>query len=189
MQNMHCIRAALLDALPGQFFIDFKELRPMSVSTTKRNISTGETKQERRYPQWQTVLMWRVILAVVVAAVVMRSYELGLPFDRDGYDEGVYWQTLRAMSAGHALYQGIFYSQPPFFILSTFPGYVLFGGSLWSARLDIALVSLFGLLGAFLLGKALPGRLGAVAALLLLVVNPLYLAQSPTIEAELSSPA
>ena len=67
----------------------------MSVSTTKHNISTGETKQERRYPQWQTILLWGVILALVVAAVVMRFYQLGLPFDRDGYDEGVYWQTLR----------------------------------------------------------------------------------------------
>jgi len=164
VQCIHYTRAALLDALPGQFF---KELRPMSVSTTKHNISTGETKQERRCPHWQTVLLWGVILALVAAAVVMRFYQLGLPFDRDGYDEGVYWQTLRAMSAGNALYQGIFYSQPPFFMLSTFPGYVLFGRSLWSARLDIALVSLFGLLGAFLLGKALAGRLGAVAALLL----------------------
>jgi len=186
VQCIHYTRAALLDALPGQFF---KELRPMSVSTTKHNISTGETKQERRCPHWQTVLLWGVILALVAAAVVMRFYQLGLPFDRDGYDEGVYWQTLRAMSAGHALYQDIFYSQPPFFMLSTFPGYVLFGRSLWSARLDIALVSLFGLLGAFLLGKALAGRLGAVAALLLLVVNPLYLAQSQTIEAEVSSAA
>jgi len=119
----------------------------------------------------------------------MRLYHLGLPFDRDGYDEGVYWQTLRSMSAGNTLYKQIFYSQPPFFMLSTFPGYILFGSSLWSARLGIVLVSLLGLLGAFLLGKALSGRLGAIAAMLLLIVNPLYLAQSQTIEAEVSSTA
>jgi 4-amino-4-deoxy-L-arabinose transferase-like glycosyltransferase len=93
------------------------------------------------------------------------------------------------MSAGNTLYQQIFYSQPPFFMLSTFPGYILFGSSLWSARFDIALVSLLGLLGAFLLGKALSGRLGAIAAMLLVIVNPLYLAQSQTIEAEVSSTA
>src|SRR3989442_3933784 len=102
MQNMHCIRAALLDALPGQFFIDFKELRPMSVSTTKHNISTGETKQERRYPQWQTVLLWGVILALVVAAVVMRFYQLGLPFNRNGYDQAVYLQPLLAIMSRDA---------------------------------------------------------------------------------------
>src|SRR5947207_9270967 len=74
-------------------------------------------------------------------------------------------------------------------MLSTIPGYILFGSSIWSARLGIALVSLLGLLGAFLLGKALSGRLGAIAAMLLLIVNPLYLAQSQTIEAEVSSTA
>src|SRR5579883_3110372 len=139
--------------------------------------------------RWQTLLMWGVVVALVIAAVLMRLYKLDVPFDRDGYDEGVYWQSLRAMSAGHALYQSIFYSQPPFFLLSTFPGYAFFGSTLWSARLGIALVSLFGLLGAFLLGKALGGRLGAVTGLLLLIVNPVYLAESQTIQAEASSTA
>jgi len=166
-----------------------KEISLMSVSSTKNDISTDKSKQVVRSANWQTMLFWGVILALVVVAVGMRLYQLGVPFDRDGYDEGVYWQTLRAMSAGHALYGDVFYSQPPFFILSTFPGYLLLGGSLWSARFTIALVSLFGLLGAVLLGKALAGRLGAVAALLLLVVNPLYLAESQTIQAEASSAA
>lgn len=119
----------------------------------------------------------------------MRFYQLGLPFDRDSYDEGVYWQSLRAMGAGHALYGDIFYSQPPFFLLSTYPFYAIFGASLWSARLGIVVISLVGLVGAFLLGKALSGRLGAVAALLLAVVDPLFLAQSQTIQAEASSVA
>ena len=44
-------------------------------------------------------------------------------------------------------------------------------------------------MGAFLFGKALSGRLGAIAALLLAVVDPLYLAQSQTIQAEASSAA
>lgn len=34
-----------------------------------------------------------------------------------GYDEGVYWQSLLAMSDGHALYRDIFYSQPPLFLI------------------------------------------------------------------------
>jgi len=161
----------------------------MSVSTTKNTITTDKTRQAMHYPDWQTLFLWGAVLALVVAAIGMRLYHLGLPFDRDGYDEGVYWQTLRLMSTGNALYQHIFYSQPPFFMLSTFPGYILFGSSLWSARFAIALISLFGLLGAFLLGKTLSGRLGAIGALLLLLVNPLYLVQSQTIEAEVSSAA
>lgn len=160
----------------------------MSVSSIENDTKDNSISPADAFRR-QTLLTWGVVVALVIIAVVMRLYKLDVPFDRDGYDEGVYWQSLRAMSAGHALYGDIFYSQPPFFLLSTFPGYALFGGSLWSARLGIALVSLFGLLGAFLLGKALGGRLGAVTALLLLIVNPVYLAESQTIQAEVSSTA
>ncbi len=160
----------------------------MSIRTTN-NALTGARKEQARRPDWQTILFWAAIAALFAIAIAMRLYHLGLPFDRDSYDEGVYWQSLRAMGAGHALYGDIFYSQPPFFLLSTYPVYALFGASLWSARLGIALVSLLGLPGALLLGKALSGRLGALAALLLAVVDPLFLAQSQTIQAEASSVA
>ena len=160
----------------------------MSTSTITNSTTTGEVAHEG-YPRWQTLIVWGIILALFIIAVGMRLYGLGLPFDRDGYDEGVYWQSLLAMHTGQSLYQQIFYSQPPFFLLSLYPSFVLFGGTLWSARFGIALVSLFGLLGAFLLGKALSGRSGAVLALLLLVVDPYFLLESQTIQAESSSMA
>ncbi|HXZ04023.1 MAG TPA: glycosyltransferase family 39 protein, partial [Ktedonobacteraceae bacterium] len=161
----------------------------MYASTTKNDVAPEKAQLTQRYSNWQNIVFWGIVVALIVVAIWMRLYHLGVPYDRDGYDEGVYWQTLRSMSAGNALYQQIFYSQPPFFILSTFPGYILFGSSLWSARLGIALVSLLGMLGAFLLGKVLSGRLGAIAAMLLVIVNPLYLLQSQTLEAEVSSTA
>lgn len=161
----------------------------MSTSITQNDVSSETIQHTQRYSNWQNLIFWSAVVALIIIAIGMRLYHLGVPFDRDGYDEGVYWQTLRAMSAGDMLYKQIFYSQPSFFMLSTFPGYLLFGSSLWSARFGIALVSLLGLLGAFLLGKALSGRPGAIAAMLLLVVNPVYLAQSQTIEAEASSTA
>ena len=153
----------------------------MSTTTAKRQITTEETEPEER---WQRLLFWLLVIALIITAIGTRLYQLGVPFDRDGYDEGVYWLSLRAMSAGHPLYSPIFYSQPPFFLLSIFPMYALFGSTLWSARLGIVFISLSGLLGAFLLGKALSGRVGAIAALLLVVVDPLFLAQSQRIEAE-----
>ena len=94
--------------------------------------------------RWQLVLYWGVLLALLAIALGMRLYGLGLPFDRDGYDEGVYWQTLLSMHAGYTLYQQIFYSQPPFFMLFTYPFYILFVSALiWPAlRLATALVRL-----------------------------------------------
>lgn len=139
--------------------------------------------------RWQTVLFWIGVIALFAIALTMRLYNLGLPYDRDGYDEGVYWQSLRAMSTGHPLYNQTFYSQPPFFLLSVYPFFVLFGSTLWSARLGVVVISLFGLVGAFLLGKTLNGRVGALAALLLLVADPLYMAQSQTLQAEAPSAA
>jgi len=133
---------------------------------------------------WLTLLTWTTVLALFIVAIWMRLHLLDVPFDRDTYDEGVYWQSLRSMSTGASLYQQIFYSQPPFFLLSIYPFYALLGQTIWSARLGIAIISLFGFLGALLLGRALAGRLGMLLALLLLVINPLYLAESQILQAD-----
>lgn len=159
----------------------------MTTSTIPSTNTDAQQPSSGRAPFWQQLLFICVALALVAVALWFRLYDLGVPFDRDSYDEGVYWQTLRSMAAGHALYQPTFYSQPPVFLLSVYPIYAWFGQTIWAARLGIVLLSLFGLLGAFLLGKALRGRIGAIAALLLLVANPVYLAQSQTLQAEMPS--
>jgi 4-amino-4-deoxy-L-arabinose transferase-like glycosyltransferase len=162
----------------------------MSASIKTNEYSPARQKAlRRRAPRWQTLLVWAVAVALLALAIWMRLYNLGQPFDHDGYDEGVYWQSLRAMAAGYALYRQIFYSQPPFFLLSTYPFFALLGGTLWSARFGIAMVSLVGLVGAFMLGKALQGRRGGLLAMLLLVLDTLYFSMSQKIEAEVSSAA
>ncbi|MBE3561451.1 MAG: glycosyltransferase family 39 protein [Ktedonobacteraceae bacterium] len=131
-----------------------------------------------------TPLFVIAVFAIFAANAWLHMRNLGLPFDLDSYDEGVYWQSLRAMSAGHLLYRDIFYSQPPFFLFSFFPTYLLAGQTLWAARLGALVISLCGLLGAFLLGRALTGRVGALAALLLLAVNSQYFEFSMKIQAD-----
>ncbi len=162
----------------------------MAASTTLDSDISPEAKSQKKFRlSWQTLLLYLFALAFLATGLLMRLRDLGLPFDRDGYDEGVYWQSLRAMSAGHSLYQQIFYSQPPFFLLSIYPVYTFFGQTLWSARLGVAVMSLFGLLGAFLLGKALAGPPGAIIASLLLLADPFYLLQSQRLQAEAPSAA
>lgn len=129
-------------------------------------------------------LLWSLPVLLLVIALLMRLLSLNISFDRDGYDEGVYWQSLRAMADGQGLYHAVFYSQPPAFLLSVYPMFTLFGGSLWSARFGIVLISLLGFVGVALLGKALAGRVGLLTALLLLLTNTLYLAESQTLQAE-----
>lgn len=136
--------------------------------------------------------MMRIGLVIFVSALFvlagwMRWHTLAVPFDRDSYDEGVYWQSLRSLAQGHTLYGQIFYSQPPAFLLSVYPIYLLFGQSILAARIGIALLSLCGLPGALFVGKVLRGNVGALLALLLLIVNPLYLAESQTLQADAPS--
>lgn len=132
--------------------------------------------------------VWFVILLFALACW-MRWHTLDVPFDRDSYDEGVYWQSLRSLAQGHTLYGQIFYSQPPAFLLSIFPAYLIFGQSILAARIGIALLSLCGLLGALFVGKVLRGNSGALLALLLLVVSPLYLTESQILQADAPSTA
>lgn len=139
------------------------------------------------YEEELQMLAWVALALLVAGALTMRLYHLDVPFDRDGYDEGVYWQSLLAMRSGRGLYRPIFYAQPPFFLLSVFPGFILFGGTLWAARLSVALLSLLGLLALYLLGRTLSGRAGGFTALLLLLVSPLYLTGSQTLQAEIPS--
>lgn len=154
------------------------------MSTVLPDAASTHTQTSPRISRPQVLLLGAGFLILVLVALSMRLYTLGVPFDRDSYDEGVYWQTLRALSAGNMLYKPTFYSQPPIFLLSIFPTYLLLGQTLWAARFGVTLISLLGLLGIFLLGYALRGRLGAFIALLLLLLSPLYLSASQTIQAE-----
>ena len=127
-------------------------------------------------PLFIFVLMTIALVAITLDVRTAKLSEI--------YDEGVYWQSLRAMSAGHYLYREIFFSQPPLFLLSIYPFYELLGSTITSARVGVATLSLFGLLGAYLIGKALAGRAAGILAMILLVVTPMYLAQAHVLEAE-----
>ena len=55
-----------------------------------------------------------LVVALLALSIGVHAISFGETFDLNGYDydEGVYWQSLRAMSAGYNLYQEIFCSQP-----------------------------------------------------------------------------
>ena len=135
---------------------------------------------DRLTPAW---VAWSVLCAIFALAMLIRLHGLGFPYSRD-YDEGVYWESLRALADGHALYAQVFHSQPPLFLLSVYPLYSVFGASLWSARFAVALISLLGLGGAALAGRAIAGQTGFVLLPLLLLLNLDYLAASQRLMAD-----
>lgn len=126
----------------------------------------------------QTLLMGLIWLM----ALVLRLWPIG-SYSSD-YDEGVYWQSLRAMAQGHALFTQIFSSQPPFFLLSLYPFYLLLGQTLVAARLAVVIYSLVGLISIYYAARAMGGRWAGVVATALLAFDPLYLTGSYTLQAE-----
>ncbi len=128
------------------------------------------------------------LLAVGAVALALRLWPLD-HFSVDFQDEGVYWQSLKAMAAGQPLFSVVFSSQPPFFLAGLLPFYLLFGQTLVAARLGVAFYSLLGLAAVYYIGRATAGRWAGVLACALLAVDPLYLAESHTVQAEMPSEA
>ncbi|MEA2667207.1 MAG: hypothetical protein QOJ33_141, partial [Chloroflexota bacterium] len=99
------------------------------------------------------------------------------------YDEGVYWQSMRAMARGEPLFRSVFASQPPAFYYALLPFYWV-GHSLSSLRLGVLVLGLVGLAATYAAGRLLVGGLSALVAVVLLASSPLYLHQSAVIQAD-----
>ena len=114
-----------------------------------------------------------------------RLLQLGrLSYD---YDEGAYWQSLESMRHGHRLFAEVFSSQPPAFLGGLSPIYNLLGGGIVAGRLPVMVGSLVALLAVFLIGRALAGTWTGLLAMALVAFDPLYLALSDRLQADMPS--
>jgi hypothetical protein len=129
-----------------------------------------------------SAVMW-VLAGVCGTCFLLGCSTLGQP--ALGYDEGVYWQTLRAMASGHSLYSSVFMSQPPFFALSIFPIYALLGQSLFAARAAILLYSILGIVAIYAIGRAIGGARVGLGAAVLLASDSRYTTASVTLRSDL----
>jgi hypothetical protein len=127
---------------------------------------------------------WLAVGALLLLAAALGLAGLTQRYNLQSYDEGVYWETLRAMARGLPLYSQVFLSQPPLFPLSIYPFYHLLGGTIGAARLALVVYSLLGLIGAYLSGLQLAGRTGGLLALLLAASASLHLGVPRHLEAE-----
>jgi 4-amino-4-deoxy-L-arabinose transferase-like glycosyltransferase len=100
------------------------------------------------------------------------------------YDEGVYWESLRAMVAGHRLFGEVYSSQPPGFLLLLLPFFALLGKSLLAARIGVLIFFLVGLAATFRLGSALGGRGTGLLAMAVLAADPIGMRESVALQAD-----
>jgi hypothetical protein len=99
------------------------------------------------------------------------------------YDEGVYWQSVRALIRGEPLFRTVFATSPPAFYYAVLPFYWV-GHSLSSLRMGILVLGLVGLAATYVVGRLLAGGLAGLVAVLLVATSWHYLHQSAILQAD-----
>src|SRR3979411_3107518 len=127
-----------------------------------------------RLTAWEAVAVGLGFLAA--EAIVLNAHI------RD-YDEGVYWQSIRAMARNEPLFRSVFAPQPPVFYAILLPFYWI-GHSLTSLRIAVLFLGLVGLAGAYVVGRLLGGHVAGLVAVVLVATSPLYLHQSAIVQAD-----
>ena len=99
------------------------------------------------------------------------------------YDEGVYWQSIRALARGEPLFRTVFATSPPAFYYAVLPFYWV-GHSLGSLRVGILVLGLVGLAATYVVGRLLAGDLAGLIAVILVATSWHYLHQSAILQAD-----
>jgi 4-amino-4-deoxy-L-arabinose transferase-like glycosyltransferase len=100
-------------------------------------------------------------------------------------DEGVYATSFLLMDNGFPAYKQTFFSQPPGFIISVFPGFMFLGKTLEAARLTIGLWTLLGLAGLIWVGFELKNKWIGLFTALLLYLIPTYYNQTLILQSDI----
>ncbi len=131
----------------------------------------------------------RQLLEPALVAILLAA--AGVLFSRNlhtapSYDEGVYLASLDALRDGQTLGSEVFASQPPgFYLLLRLVA--LPSDSVAGVRIGFLLVAVLGCLGAYLLGRALAGIAGGLAAAGLLAIAPPFPSEAPRVTADVPS--
>jgi 4-amino-4-deoxy-L-arabinose transferase-like glycosyltransferase len=100
-------------------------------------------------------------------------------------DEGVYLTSFLLVDKGYPAYKKTYFSQPPGYLLSVYPGFILFGKTLPAARLTIGFWSIIGLLAILWLCFELKNKWTGLLAIGLLFIIPSYYNQTLTFQSDI----
>ncbi|TMC05492.1 MAG: hypothetical protein E6J41_21820 [Chloroflexi bacterium] len=147
-----------------------------------RKLGARVRSQARSYSLLCRTSMPVGLLLVLAAALALRAPLLG--GGQIDYDEGVYWQSLRALAAGKALFTSVYSSQPPAFLVLLLPGHLVSGGGIVADRLTVLVLALAGIAAAGRTAGLLAGRWAGLLAAAVLAADPLFFRQSVTLQAD-----
>jgi len=100
-------------------------------------------------------------------------------------DEGIYLTSFLLVDRGYSAYKKTYFSQPPGFLLTVYPGFILFGKTLQSARMTIGIWSMVGLLALIWIGFELKNKWVGLFAISLLFLVPSYFNQTLTFQSDI----
>ena len=123
-----------------------------------------------------------LLAAIIFLGLAIWTLGAGL---RD-WDEGVYWQSLRALTRGEPLFSSVFASQPPGFYYALLPFYAA-GHSVESLRIAVLLLTSAGVVAIYFAGRFLAGHDVGLVSALLLATSPLLIQQSAVAQADAPS--
>ena len=100
-------------------------------------------------------------------------------------DEGIYLTSFLLVDKGYPAYKKTYFSQPPGFLLSVYPEFILFGKTLQASRLTVGLWSIIGLMTIIWIGLELKNKWTGLLAISLLFLIPSYSNQSLTFQSDI----
>src|SRR3981081_4406449 len=137
-----------------------------------RNLLASQSVMHVRAARWAAAGPAAVLaLAVLLRAPVINGGQID-------YDEGVYWQSLRSLAAGHPLFGSVYSSQPPGFLLILLPVNLALGGTMVAGRLTVVVLALAGVLAAGRAAWLLAGPGAGLLPAALLAADPLFFRES-----------
>lgn len=125
-----------------------------------------------------------LLIAIFLLVIFFSQFKLINHPVRDN-DEGIYLTSFLLLDRGSQAYKETFFSQPPGFLLSVYPGFMLFGKTLQSARFTIGIWSLIGLLAILWISFELKNRWAGLLAISLLFLIPSYYNQTLTFQSDI----
>jgi hypothetical protein len=131
----------------------------------------------------------RFILPTIVLASAVRLAYTNLGQYDPSYDAGVYLESARMMRRGYPLYQVIFDSQPPLWLMLVSLSFHWFGESVLAGQLVTATASLVTVAATMTATAELCGWSGGLIAGVLVMLSPLALKWSRIVTADLPSVA
>ena len=125
-----------------------------------------------------------ILTAIFLSVIFITQFKLiNRPVSDN--DEGIYLTSFLLVNNGNPPYKKTYFSQPPGFLLSVYPGFVLFGKTLQVARLTIGIWSFIGLLAIIWISFELKNKWTGLLAIGLLFLTPSYYNQALVFQSDI----